>query len=307
MNNYIVTIGGTAIDDFYEVEAFLNAGDCGHAKVLERRVGGCIINAAGVMAALNNKVYEIDYLKENDEGTKAIINSLSSRNIDTSYMQYGKDVINCNCLVMKRDNEKTIYVIDAKRPCLNIDASLQELLNNAKYIYTMMNLCKDSFEDINTLKQAKQNGAKIVFDAGCQFNNQYEKDYLYELASGCFLNTIAYDRLKQLCSDEPYVELLEAGLEFVCVTSGDKGATCYTKDNIYKQKALHVNVKDSTGAGDSFAGCFISCLSKSYSYEKALKLASVNGAYACLNEGGYAGAVNEETLKEYANKNGFVL
>lgn len=307
MNNYIVTIGGTAIDDFYEVEAFLSAGDCGHASVLERRVGGCIVNAAGVMAALNNEVYELEYLKENDEGTNAIIDSLKRRNVDTSYIQYAKDVVNCNCLIMEHDSEKTIYVIDSKRPYLNVDNKLQELLNNAKYIYSLMNGLKDAFESIDCLKEAKQKGAKIIFDAGCQFNNQYEKDYLFELADGCFLNTIAYARLKQLCKDEPYIELLNSGLEFVCVTGGDKGATCYTKEGTYKQDSLHVDVVDSAGAGDSFAGCFISCLNKGYSYEKALTLASANGAYACLKEGGDAGATSEETLIEFARQKGINL
>lgn len=305
MNNYIVTIGGAALDDFYKVEAFPGAGDCTHAEVIDKKLGGCVLNCASVMSKLGNAVYQVEYLNESDEGTKVIIDGLNKQNVNTDYIKYDKDIVNCRCMIMECGNEKTIFVIDAKKPFYDVDDKTQELLNNSKYIYSLMQLSHDFFKDINPLKTAKAHGAKIIFDAGCQYNNEYEKEWLFELADGCFLNTMAYSRLAKLCKDEPYKELLNAGLEFICVTEGSKGSTCYTKDKIYKQESMKIKVVDTTGAGDSFAGCFISSLNKGYSYEKALKLATINGAYACSVIGGMAGATNEDTLIKFAKENNF--
>lgn len=302
MNNYIVTIGGTALDDFFEVEGFPGAGDLVRSKYIESKVGGCILNFACAASSLGNDVYEVEHLKANDSGTKLIVDTMNKFNVKTDYLVINENISNSKCFIMLHENEKTIYVVENDNPCLEVDSKLEDLLNNASYIYGLMNSCHSLFPSLEALKTAKKHGAKIVFDAGSQYSDAYEKDMLYELASGCFLNTMAYQRLKDISDKEPTDILLENGADFICITNGSKGVTCYTKDKIYKEDAMKVDVIDSTGAGDCFAGCFVSCLNKGYSYEKALKMATINGAYACSVMGGNAGATTEENLLRFANK-----
>jgi len=306
-NNYIVTIGGAAIDEFYNVDCFPQAGDFTRARYLKTMPGGCIPNAANVMSSLGNRVFQIEYLKEDDEGTDAFINHLKNRNINIEYIKYDKDIKNCVCQIMECGNEKTIFVFDAIRKTMKIDDKTQDLLNKSTYIYTMMNLITQLFGNVDPLIKAKNNGSKIIFDAGSQYKDISEKDILYDLSSGAFLNKMAYQRLKELSNKEPYEILFENNGDFMCITDGDKGATCYTRDKIYFEKALKINVIDSTGAGDSFAGAFISSINKGYSYEKALKIASINGAYACSVIGGNNTAISEEELIKYSKENNYEL
>ena len=303
MANYLVFIAGSDIDYYYEVESFLKEGDACMATPLGRRVGGCVLNAAAVSSKLGSDVKVIDYLKENDEDTDLLINSIKEKNIDTSYIKFDKDATNGKCLIMKKDNEKCIYVIEPKRPFFKEDEEMKDLLFNASYIYSLMHILKTSFENIEILKEAKRKGAKIIFDAGSQYKDTYEIEYLKELASGIFINKTALERLNEKCGYDVIEDLLKKDLEFACVTDGSVGATCYTKDKIYFEPAYKIKVVDSTGAGDSFAGAFLHFLNKGYDYMKCLEFASANGAYACTKEGGNAGAITEEELLSFIDNN----
>ena len=63
------------------------------------------------------------------------------------------------------------------------------------------------------------------------------------------------------------------------------------------QKAYKVEVVDSTGAGDSFAGCFLACLSLGMEIRECLKYASLSGAYCCKGLGGMYSSVPLEVLE----------
>lgn len=301
MSKYLLFIGGNDIDYYYEVENFLNNG-AGNAKELFKRVGGCIYNTAKVASKLGSDVKILDYLKEDDDESDELINSLKKYDVDTKHIQYAKDVKNGKCLILKKKQEKCIYVIEPTRPFHIINDSLKDLLFNATYIYSLMHTIKLSFKDYDVLKEAKKKGVKIIFDGSSQYNEKYEIDMLLDLADGLFINKDSYELLNSHFDFEIKDYLIDKGIEFICITDGSKGVNCYTKDKNLYEKAVFVDVVDSTGAGDSFAGCFLHFRSKGYALEECLKLANLNGSYACLKMGGDAGAISEEELFNYANE-----
>ena len=300
MANYLTFIAGSDIDYFYEVEDFLGAGDACLAKHTEVKVGGCIINAASICSSLSSNVKVIDYLKKDDEGTNKIVNTLKDNNIDTSYIKYDKDATNGSCLIMKKDDEKCIYVLEPNRPYYN-EGDVKDLLFNSKYIYTMMHTLKISFKDLDLLKQAKNKGVQIIFDGCSQYINDDDKNILFDLADGFFMNKSSYTRLKEKCEEEPINYLLDRGLKFAVITDGSKGATLYLKNKTIHEDSKKVNVIDSTGAGDCFAGTFLHYLDEGLTYEEALKYASYAGALACTYKGGIA-PITKEKLEDFIKK-----
>lgn len=306
MNDYLLMIAGSDIDSFYQIEEFPEASEVTMAQPLGKKVGGCVLNVAAVSASkgINTKV--LDYLKENDEDTELLINTLKEKNIDVSNIQYGKDVVNGSCLIMKCKDEKCIYVIEPKRPFFTVDSQLGELLNNASFIYSLMHTIMISFEDEKPILAAKKAGAKMIFDGSSQYNNPKEIEMLLKLADGLFINTKAYKVLCEKAGFDVKDRLLENGAIFVCITDGSNGAYCYTKNEKLYQKAYKVEVVDSTGAGDSFAGCFLACLSLGMEIRECLKYASLSGAYCCKGLGGMSASVPLEVqelfLKEQNGK-----
>ena len=302
MPSYLTFIAGSDIDYFYEVENFLGKGDACLTSILGTKVGGCVLNAASVCEALGSKTKVLDYLKENDEGTSLIVDTLNKNGVDTSHIKYGKDVTNGTCLIMCKGDEKCIYVIEPVRPFFNEDEELKELLFNSKYIYSLMHTLKLSFKTLNILKEAKLNGTKIIFDAGSQYLDLSDRDILLEYADGLFMNKTAYERLKKVCDFNPLEHMFNRGLEFACITDGSRGTDLYLKDKVIHEDAFKVEVKDSTGAGDSFAGAFLHFLDKGCAYEDCLKYASAEGAYACTGLGGMSGIISENELFEFMKK-----
>ncbi|MCR5066518.1 MAG: carbohydrate kinase family protein [Erysipelotrichaceae bacterium] len=305
MRDYLLAVAGSDIDYFYRTETFLKPGDACIATPLGSKVGGCVLNVGAVAQAAGLDTVVLDYLKQDDEGTDLLISTLKEKNIDVSHVCYGKDVVNGNCLIMQSGGEKCIYVIDPQRPYFEIDESMRKLLNEAQYIYSLARILKTSFASLEPLREARRQGAKLIFDGSCQYRDEYEKEMIMELADGLFLNEKAYARLCEVTGRDAKDRLLARGCEFICVTAGEKGATCHTADGDFFQPALKVDAVDSTGAGDSFAGCFMACRHQGMSHQQALYYAAIAGAYCCTREGGMAGSVSLEVLREFAREQGF--
>ena len=302
MNRYMLMIAGSDIDYFYDVEAFPGAGDVGIARPKGQKVGGCVINTAVVARSYGSEVKVIDYLKKDDPSTDLFVETLKEHQVDTSEIRYGDDVVNGNCLILSCGDEKCIYVIEPEHPYYSVDDDMQNVLNNAEYIYTLMHTAHLSFDDTKYLCKAREKGAKLIFDGASQYNDQYEIDMILNMADGIFINKACFERLESKSNVDVLKTLFENGCEFICVTDGARGADLYTEDKKYHQDSFRVEVVDSTGAGDTFAGCFLAMLMKGYSYDKCLKMASAAGAYACLGEGGMSGCFSEEGLLEFMKK-----
>lgn len=307
MSKPILMIAGSDIDHFYEIEDFVTAGDVSMAKPVGKKIGGCVLNTAVVAASKGDQVRVIDYLRAEDKDTELLVNGLKERKVDTSFIQYDKDVTNGNCLIMSKGNEKCIYVIEPERPYFKYDESLKGLLNGSGYIYSLLHTLKISFENMRPIRNARKKGAKMIFDGAGHYHSKEETDLLLELADGLFINKQSYKRLCDAHGSDFKDELLAKGDNFICITDGENGADCYIKGNSYHADSLKVKVVDSTGAGDSFAGCFLHCLNDGMSYEKCLRLASVSGAYACTGFGGMYACVDMETLEKFANDNHYEI
>lgn len=87
-----------------------------------------------------------------------------------------------------------------------------------------------------------------------------------------------------LSSDEFFMLGVEVSdillyVEYLVVTQGKLGSTCYTKHGSFQAGAFNVRVVDTTGAGDAFAAGFIYGFMMNYPIEICLKLGNFCGAY----------------------------
>lgn len=306
MEKYLLLLHGSSIDEFYETSTWPEVGTYAETKVRSKNAGGPPLNMGCVCASLGGNVKSLDYLSKDSDDSKFIVSVLDSYNIDTTNIQYG-EAINCKVVIFNTNDKRTMFVVHPKRPYYKIDDKIQNLLNNATYIYSMMHIINRSFENLDALLKAKENGAKIILDASSEFTEEWERNILLTLANGVFINLDDYHHLKAHLNKDPKEILFENGCEFICITDGANGSTCYSKDGEYKQDSIKTEVIDSTGAGDSFAGGFIYGLLQGYDYKKCLKIATACGSKNCTGQSGQAAAGSYEELKEYALKHGFEL
>lgn len=78
---------------------------------------------------------------------------------------------------------------------------------------------------------------------------------------------------------------LRLGIKTVVVTDGDRGAALQSGSELIVEEAHPVTVRDSTGAGDAFAGVLVASLAEGVAVGVALRRACVAGALACTAAG----------------------
>ena len=302
MNNYLLLLLGSYTDEFYKATNWPVEGTYAETFDKGRRAGGPPLNMGCVCASKGGIVRSLDYLSNNQDSTDFLVSTLNSYGVNTDDILYG-EAINGKVVIMNTGDKRTMFVVNPERPYYEITDKLQELLNHAGYIYSLMHIINRCFKNIEPLKVARSNGAKIILDGSSRYTKDWEKNILYSLCDGLFINTDDFQNLVNNSETDPKEKLFNNGCEFICITDGDKGATCYTKNNKYYAEAIKTDVVDSTGAGDSFAGTFVYGLQQGYSYEKCLRLASAAGSYACTKIGGQAACVSIDELLAYAKNN----
>lgn len=95
--------------------------------------------------------------------------------------------------------------------------------------------------------------------------------------------------------------LKDLGVKHVIVTLGQDGSLYY-HDQPIKTKAHRVDVIDTTAAGDTFIGAFISCISKNDSIEYALQFATSAAALAIMKEGAQTSIPSYDEVVDYMSK-----
>ena len=303
MEPYLLSILGSSVDYFYEADSYPEEGDFSHARFSGISAGGCPLNVAAVAAAKGRSVKVLDMLGKDDDTTFFLLSEMKRLKLNTGNIIIRNGVRNGKVLIIITREKRTMFVIDPVRQAYEINEKITKLLNNATYIYSLMHMINRSFDSIEPLIQAKRNGARIIFDGTSKYDDPLRVKMLYELCDGLFINKTDYGRLEAASKDDPKKILFEKGAEFIIITDGAKGSTLYLKDSkIFMPAIKGIAVVDSTGAGDSFAGCFLSCLLSGMDYEKALKYATVNGAYACSIFGSLGGVSSYEQLEDFARR-----
>ena len=308
MEKYLLSVFGSSVDYFYESDTYPEEGDYSHARPLGISAGGCPLNAGAVCAAKGRRVIALDMLGKDDDTTDFLLSEMKRLHYETDNVQIKEGVSNGKVLIILTGEKRTMFVINPVRPPYKVDEKMQDLLNNASYIYSLMHMFNRSFENIGPLLEARKHGAKVVFDGSSKYDDPSRAKLLYSLCDGLFINETDYERLFKVSQKDPVETILDNGGEFVIVTSGSKGSTLYLKDRkIFRPALSNLKVLDSTGAGDAFAGCFIASLLSGYNYEKALSMATVNGAFACTVFGGLGGVASFEQLIDFAKENDYEI
>ncbi|MBR3251014.1 MAG: carbohydrate kinase family protein [Erysipelotrichaceae bacterium] len=308
MEKYLLSILGSSVDYFYESDTYPEEGDFSHARTMGISAGGCPLNVGAVCASKGNRVIALDMLGKDDDTTDFLLKEMKRLHYETDHIEIKEGVSNGKVLIILTKDKRTMFVIDPKRPKYTVDERMQELLNNATYIYSLMHMINRSFENIDPLLEAKRHGAKVILDGSSKYDDPSRARILYSVCDGLFINRTDYKRLSKVSQKDPIETILSSKGEFVIITDGSKGSTLYLKDKtIYRPALSDLKVLDSTGAGDAFAGCFIAALLSGYNYEKALSLATINGAYACTVFGGLGGVASFEQLIDFAKENDYEL
>jgi sugar/nucleoside kinase (ribokinase family) len=87
----------------------------------------------------------------------------------------------------------------------------------------------------------------------------------------------------------------------LCVTLGGSGALLLVDERLYRAPAFHVDVVDTTGAGDVFRGALIYSLLRGDDPDTMLRFANAAAAISCTREGAIGGVPTLEEIDRVLN------
>ena len=243
-------------------------------------VGGMAANAASIAASLGSKAILFSSIGDDEIGRYLKLN-LEKFGVNTSYLDLQKGLRSPHCIIqVESDGQRTII---SEKINFNYSKIIQFISQNSNKI-RIIYLDGYRFLDCDLLLEiSKETGILVVIDL-----DGYESESI-DLKKLSFFDSIILNKslLKQLTGS---VSLKEKKNYFqplfsrkIICTCGEDGVETLYNGHFTKIPASKVEVVDTTGAGDTFAGAYLHGLEKGTPFldnvENAVKIASRSTCY----------------------------
>ena len=303
----IVSIGA-ALQDVYLIDhddfgtnsrGYFNQLELGtkvDIDTIQFSTGGGATNAATTFARNNHESIFMGCIA-NDPAGDAIIGSLDTEGIDSSYVTYtDRAHTGYSVLLLAPSGERTILTCrgaSAKFELLNPD-DLDTI--NPDWLYVTTFRGNMDMLDLFFTK-AKSLGAKIMFNPG-NLELQHKRKLLV-LLSDVDVLLVNKQEAKKIVDGSTLLELINRVKNYVptaIITDSHQGAIATDQEEIYRIGLYEdVKVKDSTGAGDAFGSGFLAAYASGKSFKESLVFASANSTSVVQKIGSKAGIINQNT------------
>ncbi len=298
-DNYVIVLGTGCVDSYYKIKTWPELGESVVVEDMGKMVGGIMLNAAGVIGGLGCKVKPLDIIPSSTEGTKMCLEFYKEKGIDTSGIFFDESGNNSACDIFVTDSgERTIIVHPQVYPQNVIGDNWIELASNASYLYTYLGGFPRFPSQTEIVRVARENGTTIVCDCGSAYLEQWEIDAILNV-DVVIHNRFSYEKLSDYVGEDAAQYLLSRGAKIVYRTMDKEGCEVYYDGRCEKIPTLDVKVVDTTGAGDTFSGSIVYCLSQGKDPFEAARFGNIAASRAVTILGATAGACSAEEVYEF--------
>ena len=295
----LMNFGSLNLDRKYGVEHFVAPGETKSANSYFENLGGKGLNQSIACARAGSTVWHVGAVGK--DGME-LLHCLQGEGVDTSHIAVkdiasGHAVIQVdyagqNCIIIVSGANGEVEKEQIQEACEALEegdiALFQNEISNVAY----------------GIAKAKRSGAKVAFNPS-PFNEKisevdlHDVDYLIvnegegrEIVGG--ESSSPEEILAAIRKNYPWIKAV--------LTLGEKGCYYMDGEEKYFQDAFSVKAVDTTGAGDTFCGYFLSALLKRYEPERALREAAAAAALAVGKEGAACSIPTRKTVEEFLEK-----
>lgn len=290
--NKLIAIGEILID--------FTASERGKIKDVSHFIknpGGAPANVAAQAAQLGCKAKVVSKLGVDGFGD-FLVETLQRLNVDTSSIFRTKEYNTALAFVSLDETGERDFTF-YRYPSADLYLSPNEIEESWFNPGDILHFCSVDLVDYPVKKShdvmieyARKHRCIISFDPNLRFSlwadHQALKQTVWEYIPYAHILKLSEDELSFLsgCDDEEMAlkKFFIGSVSLILLTRGDKGATLFTHDKRIDCEGIPVQVIDTTGAGDSFIGSFLSrVLMKQISLETLDKnhLDKTDLAFAC--------------------------
>lgn len=271
-----LVIGSVNVDSTYELKTLPVLGETILAQKKHQNIGGKGLNQA---VALSRMGLETTFMSAigNDQSGVQVLEYLSNTNINSDFIiKKESDTGEATILVDEKGDNMIIPYLGANNLLTKNDiADYSNVFEGIDVCVLQMEIPIATVEYIVDYCYEK-NIRVILNPAPASTDLSHETlvkvDYLVpnetelEILSGKLIST---DNIEEVGR-----ELIRQGLQRLIVTFGKHGSYYFDKEEYYHVQPEKTKVVDSTAAGDTFIGAFVSCILKGDRAKEAMKFAN---------------------------------
>nr|WP_288451422.1 carbohydrate kinase [uncultured Anaerostipes sp.] len=287
-----------------------------------RVAGGAPANVIGAVTKLGIPSKMLTKLGDDPFGDY-IIDVLNDAGIDTSNIerdQEGETALAFVSLAADGNRDFKFYRKNSADLRYSVDDIPENILDDCGMIhFCSVDLVESPMKEAHKklINMAIEQGVKVSFDPNLRFSLWDDLDALKKTVN----DFIPYADIIKISDEElefitgktdikdAVPDLLSGRAKYVIYTKGADGAEIYTKDGVVEAPGYSIDVRDTTGAGDSFIGAFLFCILRdeiddldSVSKDKLYEYLDFANAYAAntsTKEGALAAMATMDEIQEW--------
>lgn len=271
-----VVVGSINRDNTFLLDHLPNVGETILSRKSYSSTGGKGANQAVALAKLGMKVVMIGAVGNDDPGERAI-ESLNGYGVSTRHVLKKDTPTGSAFICVDKNAQNTIVVNPGANGAVNSSD-----IEAVKTVITEADFCLMQLEiDLSvvtyTAKLCKANGVKVILNPAPAV--ELPDDLLplidFLIPNETELKLLTSNSMKGHSIAEKASELIKRGVKALIVTMGEQGAYYFDDHQEFLVPANKTTAVDTTAAGDSFIGAFLSALSRGEEVRDAMKFASL--------------------------------
>ena len=290
----ILNFGSINIDIFFRVEHIVRPGETISSESIEKRAGGKGLNQSVALAKVSDSVYHAGSI-----GTDGnfLTEEMENFGVDTSLLKKS-DKLTGNAIIQVDDKGENSIVLYKGANFDNSEAYVDEVLSHFEKgdILVLQN-------EINCMpyiiNKAYEKGLKIVLNPS-PITDEIEKIDLDKIDL-LLVNETEAKALAKVSDAKEAVNYFRENFPSLKVveTFGKNGSMYFDKDNLINQDSFKVDAVDTTGAGDTFTGYFVTYFYKGERIEKCIEVATKASALSVTKKGASISIPSHEAVLKF--------
>lgn len=276
-----LNFGSLNIDFVYEVPNIVRPGETLKSSKLSQFCGGKGLNQSVALAKAGAKVWHAGKIGPDGD---MLVQKLSSSGVDVSCIKQWDSGKSGNALIqVDEKGQNSIILYEGANHAIT-KAEVQEII--AGFEKEDILLLQNEINLISEIiHEAKAAGMKIAINPAPM--EKKVKQYPLDLVDFIIVNEIEGAELTGKNKNDDILDTLEKlyPAAEIILTLGSKGVLVSSKGRRYSHGIYEVQVVDTTAAGDTFIGYYLSARASGNNIDECLRLASVASSIAVSRQG----------------------
>lgn len=300
VNSKIFVLGSMNMDLVVKSKYIPQSGETMHGDKFFMNPGGKGANQAVALAKNEEEVVMIGCVGQDAMG-KQLIESLKEVSVHTQFIEERNT--NTGVAVILVDEKDNRIILEAGANYQLEDNQIENALTFATENDYFLTQLETNWEAIEKgIKMAKQKNMQVVFNpapvTSIDLNILYDVDFL-------IVNEIECQMLLNCTSKETQkiqTFLNQYKITYCIITLGDKGVDVYTSQTMKHYAAYQITPVDTTAAGDTFIGAFLSEWIRTQKMDQSIVYATAASALTCLSLGAQQSIKNRKEVESFLER-----